>query len=194
MGYHTHFWGSVSITPPLSQDEIVFLKAFSRTRHVIRDAGPYYIEYVKVGAKSCGRKNGNECENLPDDGQPGVWCAWIPSDDGAEILWNGQEKAGYAAEWMQYIIDHFLQPIPLAQQAQPTRFRFLAGHKLDGEFGAQGDESSDRWKLVVRSNQVAVVPIEVIEVELAPRQIVRTCEPPLLGPHAGEFPVLPSAG
>ena len=43
MGYTTTFEGSISIEPPLNEQEISFLRDFNDTRHVNRTRGPLYV-------------------------------------------------------------------------------------------------------------------------------------------------------
>ena len=89
--------------------------------------------------------------DTPPDGQPGLWCLWIPTNDGAAIEWNGGEKFYKAVHWMQYLIDHFIGSAPHAKKM----LRFLQGHTLNGEIDACGEDPDDRWKLIVVDNRVS---------------------------------------
>jgi len=62
-------------------------------------------------------------------GQPGLWCQWVPTDDGAFIEWDGGEKFYDSTEWIRYIVDHFLSPW---------------GRTLSGAVDWQGEDSDDR--------------------------------------------------
>lgn len=84
MGYTTDFTGAVQVEPPLTEEQIAFLTAFSEERH-----------------------GGN---TQPHAGFPGFWCDWVPTADGAGIEWNGTEKFYDSDEWMQLIIDRFIAP------------------------------------------------------------------------------------
>lgn len=140
MGYTTTFDGEVTIDPPLNQEEIQFLTEFSQSRRMDRKEGPYELEDRNVLNP-----------NKPPEGQPGLWCQWIPTDDGKYIVWDGGEKFYNSVEWMQYLIDHFLKPNAIAKDTLP----FLqANHTLNGEIFAQGEEPDDVWKLVVTDNVV----------------------------------------
>ena len=152
MGYTTDFEGSVSIEPPLSVQEFTFLKRFSETRRMNRRAGPYFVD----GTGMAGQGNDSDIidHNSPPRGQPGLWCQWVPNEDGTALVWNGAEKFYEAERWMKYLIDHFLAPNPLAGPELP----FLTGHVLNGTIEAQGEESDDRWDLVVETNDVFVAP------------------------------------
>lgn len=152
MGYHTEFWGSVTVDPPLNDAEIAYLTAFSETRRMDRREGPYFVG--GSGEFGQGRDSDIIDYNRPPRGQPGLWCQWVPTSGGTEIEWDGGEKFYDSVEWMEYLIEHFLKPGALAKNELP----FLqANHTVNGEIHAQGGESSDRWKLVVKDNRVSVV-------------------------------------
>ena len=145
MGYTTDFTGKISIEPPLSFDEVAFLKKFSESRRMERDQGPYYVD---AGGFMGQDRDGVVNHNMPPCGQPGLWCQWIPSDCGTSILWNECEKFYDSVEWIQYIIDHFIGDNPIAM----SELLFLRPHKLSGRIEAQGEEYSDRWTLEVKDN------------------------------------------
>lgn len=158
MGYSTTFKGSIQVEPPLSPEEIKFLQGFARTRRTQRKEGPYYVapEQSKTVSfdQSVGQDYGNPNVtdmNNPPLGQPGLWCQWEPTDDGKAIEWNGSEKFYDSLEWMQYLMDHFIGPKPIASQL--PAFKFLKPHKCNGEIAAQGDDPSDQWKLVVKNGK-----------------------------------------
>lgn len=106
-----------------------------------------------------GQDNGPDVLNYnePPHGQPSLWCCWIPTQDGRALEWNGSEKFYGALEWMQYLVEHFLQPSPLARQAQPEDFEFLQGHELNGLIQAQGEYPLDQWTLFVSENRVGMI-------------------------------------
>lgn len=148
MGYTTVFTGRIKIEPPLDEKEIEFLRKFNATRRMNRTKGPYYVDAGGVAGQA------HEADvvdhNRPPEGQPGLWCQWTPTDDGAFIEWDGVEKFYEAEEWMTYIIEHFIKPDAIAKASLP----FLRGHNCNGDAEAQGEESDDRWKLVVKDNKV----------------------------------------
>jgi len=159
MGYTTHFEGSVSIVPPLNEQEIEYINKFADTRRMDRENGPYY-----VGGGLGGQTQDSDVRNhnRPPEGQPGLWCQWVATEEGDAIEWDYQEKFYNAPEWMQYIINHFLGENPLAKLNDPENFGFLQGHKLNGEIYAQGEEADDMWKLEVVDGQVIVKEAKVI--------------------------------
>jgi hypothetical protein len=145
MGYTTDFTGSIQIEPPLNADEIDYLNKFNRSRRMNRHSGPYNVE----GSEQFGNFDIIDY-NDPPEGQPGLWCQWVPTEDGSQLVWDGNEKFYNSADWMEYLITHFLRPAHIANMP------FLQGHICNGEIEAQGEDSDDRWKLIVHNN-VAIV-------------------------------------
>lgn len=171
MGYTTDFDGAVLIEPPLNAAEIEYLRKFSGTRRMDREGGPYFVD----GSGSFGQGSDPDIRdhNRPPAGQPGLWCQWVPTDDGRYLEWDGREKFYDSIEWMQYLIDHFLKPnaeafkvvtqlgsVPLEYAttqdlALYERFnQFTFDHILNGVIDAQGEDPEDRWRLVVENNIV----------------------------------------
>ena len=122
-----------------------------------RTAGPYYVD----GDQDTSASDIID-HNTPPSGQPGLHCSWEPTDDGTAIIWSGMEKFDNAAEWMAYIINHFLKPDCEASKLVegvevPHPFLdFTFNHRLDGEIEAEGEDPDDRWKLIVEDNTVYV--------------------------------------
>ena len=150
MGYHTEFQGRVATVPPLNTADASYLKKFNESRRMQRSSGPYFVE--GTGFMGQGKDSDVLDYNRPPAGQPSLWCGWVPTDDGTAIEWDGAEKFYDSAEWMQYLIDHFLAPGAKAKGALP----FLqANHTVNGVILAQGEELADSWKLVVTDNRVS---------------------------------------
>lgn len=147
MGYTTEFSGHVTIDPPLNREEVTFLTKFAQTRRMNRLNGPYFVD----GSGDFGQGNDPDIVNFnePATGQPGLWCQWVPNENGTTIEWDGNEKFYNSAEWMKYLIDHFLKPGAIAD------LPFLQkNHVVNGIIDAQGEEASDRWQIVVENNVV----------------------------------------
>lgn len=156
MGYTTEFEGRVEISPPLNEAEIAFLKKFSDTRRMDRRNGPYFVD--GTGFKGQHKDADVIDQNSPPDGQPGLWCNWVPTDDGTALEWNGSEKFYSSVEWMQYLIDHFLKPGCEASWGLENGLSFLtADHVLNGVLEATGEERDDVWDLVVKDNIATAV-------------------------------------
>lgn len=158
MGYTTDFEGRIEIEPALNEIEITYLNRFSETRRMDREKGPYFVG----GHGYAGQGNGPDKiynYNNPHPSQPGLWCQWVPTDDGTALVWNGHEKFYEAAEWMQYLMDHFVgyMPTAITELRELTDVGdFLQGHVCNGTISAQGERPSDTWLLEVKDNQVFV--------------------------------------
>lgn len=148
MGYTTEFDGSITIEPPLNKKEIAYLTKFSESRRMDRTKGPYYVD--GTGSSDSDIIN----RNSPPEGQPGLWCNWVPTASGNAIQWNGMEKFYDGGEWMAYLVEHFLCLKPKARSDLPEDFAFLQGHLLNGEILAQGEDPDDTWTLKVIDNTV----------------------------------------
>lgn len=163
MGYQTDFWGKVEISPPLNPYEVAYLKDLAQTRRMDRENGPFFVR--GGGIMGQGHEADVRNYNSPDPSQPGLWCQWVPSDDGTSIEWDGNEKFYNAPEWMVYIIDTFLALPPddetyAAMVTADLRLaEFTFDHSVSGIIEAQGEDSEDRWRLVrlvVEDNTVRV--------------------------------------
>lgn len=114
MGYTTEFRGTINLEPVLTAAQVAELETFAEERH-----GGNVDVYA---------------------GFPGFWCQWIPTNDGAGIEWDGNEKFYHGEEWMKLIIDRFLKPWGIVG---------------NGLILAQGEEIDDRWELIVKDNVVS---------------------------------------
>jgi hypothetical protein len=164
MGYTTEFRGEFAINKPLSTLHKKYLEAFSDTRRMarneqitskrsdpIREAvglpvgveGGYFVSeegYAGQGVDGFGeRPSGVTNYNCAPKGQPGLWCQWVPNEDGTAIVWNGGEKFYYYVEWLKYIIEHFLAPW---------------GYVLNGEIEWEGEDRSDVGTIISENNVV----------------------------------------
>jgi hypothetical protein len=160
MGYQTEFEGEISIDPSLNPEEIAYLNKFSDSRRMDRTKGPYFVD----GVSDYGANKDDDIQdsNKPPEGQPGLWCQWVPTEEGDALVWDGGEKFYCSLEWMGYLIKHFLKPNPIAKALHPDKFSFLQGHTLNGTITAQGECASDIWKLVVENNYVRQVQGKIV--------------------------------
>jgi hypothetical protein len=170
MGYTTDFDGAVAVVPALNADEVSFLKDFAQTRRVERTGGPLYVGHdVDNYTDNFGQGEGTDTiinGNRPPAGQPGLWCQWVPTDDGSEIQWDEGEKFYCSAEWMKYIIENLLAPsarvfLDNHKSEDPRLASFTCDHHVTGTIHAQGEEYSDRWAILVVDNVVSVLQGEV---------------------------------
>lgn len=129
MGYSTDFEGSFKITPALKDEHKQYLLAFSDTRRMQRNpircelmSDPIRLaaglpvgvegEYTVFGEGFCGQNSDESILNYnePARTQPGLWCQWIPTEDGSALEWNGTEKFYSYIDWLQYLTLNFFKP------------------------------------------------------------------------------------
>lgn len=82
-----------------------------------------------------------------EDGCPGGYCQWVPTDDGEAIVWDGNEKFYDYIEWIEYLIKKFLKPW---------------GYVLNGEVEWVGEHPRDVGKIEVKDNEVIVCDGKII--------------------------------
>ena len=157
MGYTTEFEGRIDIQPSVTPELRDYINTLASTRRMKRNVeelqrlyngehgynGSYGIEgeYFAREDGDCGQSQDGsiiEC-NRPPSTQPQLWLQWNITEDGNAIEWDGGEKFYESAAWMEYVVDNFLKP---------------NGYKCNGEILAQGEEMSDRWKLIINDNNV----------------------------------------
>lgn len=170
MGYSTTFTGKFNLDRPLAPEHKAYLEAFAETRRMARDAaltemrddplrlavglpvgsqGGYFVgadaPYGQEGMFADPQRRKPEDLGILDvnrmpDGQPGLWCQWVPSKDGGSIEWGRGEKFYRYVDWLEYIIEHFLVPW---------------GYTLNGEVKWKGEDREDRGTIVVIENLVS---------------------------------------
>lgn len=149
MGYTTEFEGRFTLNRQLDPETLLFLQKFNGTRRMARKLGPEYgVEgefYVDGGGYAGQAKDASIVDfNRPPRTQPGLWCQWRPTDDGAAIEWDGGEKFYRYVEWLEYLIANILAP---------------KGYALSGEVKWQGEDMSDRGVIRVSDNKVESTPL-----------------------------------
>jgi len=164
VGYDTQFDEYVTIEPPLNASEISYLIDFAGTRRMNRRMGPLFVD-------------GGEADiidgNRPPEGQPGLWCQWVPNKEGTALEWDQGEKFYESAAWMKYLIDNLLALSAQGYVARhvdedPRLYHFTFNHVLNGTIYAQGEDPDDRWMLVVENNVVKVANSELVYGEAKP--------------------------
>lgn len=169
MGYTTDFNGEFTLDKPLKKKHAEYLRKFAETRRMQRNAEltaerpdpvrkaaklPVGIEggyYVGEGGM-CGQGDNHDIEDVinyngaPSD-QPGLWCQWVPNEDGTAIEWDGGEKFYYYVEWLEYLITHFLKPW---------------GYVLNGQVSWFGEDSNDRGNIYVKDNAVQAIGDRIV--------------------------------
>lgn len=156
MGYTTDFIGEFELDKPLSEEHKAYLDRFANVRHFKRDVnklgndpireavnlpvgdeGEYYVADDNQNTTLGHNSN----YNYPPKSQPGLYCQWIPSEDGQYIQWDEGEKFYYYIEYLVYIRDHFLIPW---------------GYNLNGEVQWQGEDPNDRGIIEVNDNNIRI--------------------------------------
>lgn len=115
MGYHTSFQGQFNLDKPLTVKQ--------------------YNELKKYNVEDHGHEQGT----------PGAWCGWIPTEDGMGIAWDYREKFYDYTEWLGYLIEHFFKPW---------------GYVVNGEVMWQGEDVGDMGTIYVKDNVVTAQKYE----------------------------------
>lgn len=169
MGYTTDFKGSFELSRPLAPEHDAYLKQFSETRRMMRneslvaqmpdpvreavglEVGPQGAYFVGApGFAGQDRTEDIVDYNEPPRDQPGLWCQWVPNDEGTAIVWNEAEKFYNYVEWLEYLVKNFL-----------SRW----GYQLNGKVIWQGEETSDSGVIYVKNNQIKAIPDELVRKE-----------------------------
>lgn len=161
MGYTTEFNGEFRIQKQLAPEHQAYLLAFAQTRRVTRNAeiaatlpdplriavglpigieGEYFVNGDGFNAfeQPEGEKSITNYNKAPH-AQPGLWCQWVPAEEGTIIIWDEGEKFYNYVEWIQYLIEHFLGPW---------------GYILNGIVEWNGEERDDIGRIVIENNVV----------------------------------------
>lgn len=161
MGYTTEFEGHFHLDKPLREEHARYLHKFSRTRRVKRDSEKAarmddperLILNLAVGPQACyfvgglsfagqDRDDSILDYNKPPAGQPGLWCHWVPAEDGQGIEWDRGEKFYEYVDWLRYLVKHFLQQW---------------GYVLNGDVAWSGEAHGDTGIIRVVNNVIEVI-------------------------------------
>jgi hypothetical protein len=165
MGYHTNFDGEFEIEPPLTPEQADYLMRFNQTLRMKRDAAKAEMipdpervavglpigndgEYFVEGTGDFGQDEDASVieRNSPPGSQPGLWCQWVPSEDGTTLAWDEGEKFYNYVKWLEYLIKHFLAPW---------------GRKITGQVSWKGEEDSDMGIIYAKDNRVEALAAEI---------------------------------
>ncbi len=134
--YHTEVFGKFRIEPCLSMEQVVYLRGFAQTLRVRRD--PELIRFLSskgevddslrlsAGIVSLGAfgeffvpapgapapaHDPTVIETtLPPNTLPCLTCPWLPTQDGAFLVWSGNGTCGHLPEWLCYMLLNFFYP------------------------------------------------------------------------------------
>ena len=160
MGYNTDFEGEFTLSKTLDENHRAYLKAFANTRRMMRDNqmlsgfedpiresvglplgndGGYYV--ASTGFRGQDRDDSIINYNRPPTSQPGLWCHWLPNDEGTAIIWDGGSSFYDYVEWIDYIITHFVS---------------TWGYTLNGEIYWYGDDREDTGIIQIKDNVINI--------------------------------------
>lgn len=173
MGYTTEFSGKFKVKPnPLDEKMVEYLKLFSQTRRMKRRINFFGIEgeFYVYGTGFMGQEIEENVidSNSPPETQPSLWCQWVPTSDGAFIVWDGGEKFYNYIEWIKYIEENFLAPF---------------GKYLEGDVIWQGEDIMDRGRIIADKDIIKVVEDNGSErsVMISPRNLFKNNIDAILG-------------
>ena len=162
MGYTTDFNGSFNLTPALNEQQAAYLHKFAEVRHMqrhvdicskindpIREAVNLPIgDEAEYFVNDSGRFDDKSIINYnnPPKNQPGLWCQWIPTEDGDGIEWDGNEKFYDYIEWIKYLNENFLKPW---------------GIVISGIVSWSGEDSGDIGVIAAKDGEIRVKEINV---------------------------------
>lgn len=154
MPFDAHYTGKLTISPPLNLAEAKALGIFLAVRHVQTVNGPLDIR------RSLTPGHPDVVDwNKPAQNMPGLYTGLEITDDGASLVWNGEEKPGDLTEWIIYLIEYFLKPGAMFEEEakQSAEDNLLHGfsfdHKVNGELHG-GTSQNEFWTIHVEDNEV----------------------------------------
>jgi hypothetical protein len=173
MGYTTDFSGSFRLNKKLDKQTHEFLNKLATTRRMARNVDPKYGvegEFYVDGKDSFGQGQEDNIidYNRPPKTQPGLWCQWIPDEEGKEIGWDGGEKFYNYVEWIEYIIEKILKP---------------KDYVLNGDVYWSGEETSDTGKISIEKNNVTAIATGEYETMINRIVAVKDLRPLIIGIH-----------
>ena len=160
MGYTTDFNGRFNLSRQLTEVEWNYINDFSETRRMKRNVEELMETYGGRGGFPCEDETIDRTAeeiygvdgayyigedacvvdyNKPPQGQPGLWCQWVVTEDGTQIEWDCNEKFYNYSEWIEYLIEHFFKPW---------------GVVVNGEVEWDGEERDDVGIIRITDNQV----------------------------------------
>jgi hypothetical protein len=154
LGVDTDFIGHIAIEPPLNDAEQQYVTAFSASRRCYRAGGPYTVPF-NPAAEDADLAHGGDEINQVAEGQPSLWCHWVPAWDGSVLSYDGTEKFYAATAWLQYLIEHFFRPGACASRTGLDWFEeFTFDHQLNGVVAAYPHDALELYLIRVDANVV----------------------------------------
>ena len=79
--------------------------------------------------------------------QPGLWCQWTVDEAGTRLEWDGGEKFYEYVPWLKYLINNFFSKW---------------GVQLNGIVYWEGEDSTDKGKIIVDNNHITTKVARVV--------------------------------
>lgn len=151
MGFTTDFIGHLDIAPPLNDEEVEYLTAFTSSRRCLREGGEYAVPDNPHAEDP--DDFAADTYNTPPPGQPQLWCDWEVCWDGCCLTWSGNEKSYQMTRWLSYLIEHFLKPGARAAGC-PGFEGFTFDHVVSGQVVGCRRDNKELFSIVVTDNRV----------------------------------------
>jgi hypothetical protein len=153
VGYRVKAVGHIDVRPALNDEEFEYLMAFAESRRWRRSADPWAVPSAPFGMdEDHGEVEGYD--ELPE-GQPGVWCPWVPSCVGRCLVVRdtADGKQYGLTPWLAYLDETFLRRGARAQGAAGFE-SFTFDHELSGVVAAHRSDSGEMWLIRPRAGRV----------------------------------------
>lgn len=151
--YTTSFKGRFDLGVVLRPNHREYLKQFSRTLRLKRDAAecaklpdwPRCFVNLPPGIDGEFYVSGQSLSvidfNTPPSTQPSLRCHWAPTVDGTGLIWDGEDQFKGYIQWLEYLIENFFDPW---------------GYALQGQVAWAGKSLDDMGTLIAKGNKVTV--------------------------------------
>lgn len=157
MGMQTRYLGALTITPPLCQEEVIWLRAHQLTDFSLHPDDPYPAAMNPTGEKREADEAGASRSVRGGGFHRPPWIDWAPTPHGTHLRWQEADKSNDPIPQIRYFIEHFLKPGAHASEAGREEFAaFSFDHVVNGFVAAE--RSDGRLYLVeARDNEVREV-------------------------------------
>lgn len=153
MGYRVTTVGHIDVRPALNDEEFEYLVAFAESRRWRRSGDPWEVPAAPFGMDE---DHGDvEGYSQPAEGQPGLWCPWVPSCGGRCLgVIDGRDgRHDSLTRWLAYLDETFLRRGARASGV-PGFESFTFDHELSGVVAAYRNDCGELWLVRPRSGRV----------------------------------------
>lgn len=158
MGHSTHYLGRLDIRPVLRQQEIEWLRAYAELDEPSVHGydiplNPRAERADRVRRQRSTRSTG-DAARVSDGGVPWGSCDWLPCVEGCCLQWREVEKSNNAVLWLSHLVDHFLSPGGLAQDAGADFEEFTFDHVVSGIIAAERNDTRELFLIRAADNVI----------------------------------------